>query len=159
MPRHTVRVGIESLLVGVAALLFAIVANAVSPRGLALSEPKEASAVLESADDLVRFKGEHHAAVIVDAQGTFGYTGGHIPGALCLDLGRVDTTLGPIMAAASNADAVIVYCKSSDCANSLAAANLLQQAHVPASGQILLYRGGIRDWTDRHHPIAEGRAP
>ena len=161
MPRLPLRVGIETLLVGAAALAFAFVANAVSPRGLVLSQPKENSAVLETAADLLRVEGDapRGQVVVVDAQGEFGYRAGHIPGALRLDLGHVETTLGPILARASQAQTVVVYCKSSDCANSLAAANLLQQAHVPANGHLLLYRGGIRDWVDQHHPIREGDAP
>jgi len=161
MPRLPPRVGIETLLVGVAALAFALVANAVSPRGLALSQPRENSAVLETAADLLRVERDtpRGGLVVVDAQGEFGYRTGHIPGALRLDLSHVEATLGPILARASHAQAVVVYCKSSDCANSLAAANLLQQAHVPANGHLLLYRGGIRDWVGQHHPVKEGDAP
>ena len=161
MHRLPVRIGLESLVIALGAALFAVVANAVSPRGLPLTPPKGPPVEIASARELLRLEAGYHGdeLVLVDAQGPFAYRQGHLPKALRFDLGRPDETLGTVTAACAKANAVVVYCKSADCANSDVAASLLRQAHLPPDGRLYVYRGGIRDWTGSGHAIAEGDRP
>ena len=161
MHRLPVRIVLESLVVALGAIAFALVANAVSPRGLPLTEPKGPPVEVATARDLLRLEAAYHGdqLVLVDAQGPFAYRQGHLPKALRFDLGRPDETMETVTQACENAIAVVVYCKSADCANSDVAASLLRQAHLPPDGRLYVYRGGLRDWTGSGHAIAEGEKP
>jgi rhodanese-related sulfurtransferase len=193
------RVILETLLVAVLAVVAALVANFISPRGLSITRdyfPKKGSvgadpAVATLAGGVQKMETASHATpatagmsgpagtgigivtteqaleffrdplyeqeliVFVDARDSRHYEAGHIPGAYQLDRYYPENHLPTVLPACLNATRVVVYCAGGECEDSHFAAQLLQDAGIPA-GQLFVYAGGISEWDARRLPVETG---
>lgn len=174
--RHFKTVVLEAIILAIAGLLFALAANALSPRGLRLgrnyfpglspSQPAVASAGatnslqttlqqlglnLASSNEvaqLFRDPGyEQGLIVFVDARADHAYELGHVPGAWQLDRYRPEGYLPQVLPVCMTAQTVVVYCTGGSCEDSEFAAVMLRDAGVPAAN-IHVYGGGISEWTN-----------
>jgi rhodanese-related sulfurtransferase len=196
----------EIALVVIAGLVLAVLANALSPRGLSLGRdyfPRAAQAgvstnatapaehapgptgqvpavqagtgsgVQESVAQRLAAKGlraiegdeafthfqdplyQQESIVFIDARDDRHYAEGHIPGAFQFDRYYPEKHLPNVLPACLSAVKVIVYCTGGHCEDSEFAALALKDAGVPAD-RILVYAGGITDWTSRHRPVELG---
>lgn len=137
---------VEALALAAAALVFALAANAISPRGLPLF-PKASPAGAADADLLrAAREGPGSGIVIVDARSAPQYAAGHIPHALLLDPADPEPTLAAVLAACAGAKEVIVYCEGGACGKSALAADLLRQAGIAPERGIAIYSGGYPAW-------------
>lgn len=93
--------------------------------------------------------------IFVDARSDEPYTAGHIPGAYQLDRYRPENYLEAVLSACGAAQQIVVYCNGGTCEDSEFAAELLQTAGVPAE-KLLVYGGGISEWTQMGMPVELG---
>jgi rhodanese-related sulfurtransferase len=172
----------EMLEVLVVGLLLALVANQVSPRGLSLRRDyfKAASrashggsATQREAPDgpATRIPGTVSAeealrwfedpgrllgrVIFVDARKESAFREGHIPGAIAFDRFHPELTLPDVVLAATHAEMVIVYCLGGACEDSHHAADQLVEAGLDRA-KVLVYAGGISEWTRRGWPTERG---
>ena len=172
--RNLKAVFLEAIILAVAGLLFALAANALSPRGLSLGRdyfpaPRVAHTnVVTAADPLVarlqqlgltlaskeevaqlfRDPGyEQGVIVFVDARNDQAYQAGHVPGAWQLDRYRAENYLPTVLPVCLNAQKVVVYCTGGSCEDSEFAAVMLREAGIP-NDNILVFGGGITEWTN-----------
>jgi rhodanese-related sulfurtransferase len=175
---------LEALGVAFLGLIVALVANAVSPRGLKLSRNyfhgatklaaastnvPAGDAVIErlrqrglqaaSRDEVValfREPGYQQGLIVfIDARNDHLYQGGHIPGAWQFDHYRAEQFLPIVMPVCLNAQKVIIYCGGGECEDSEFAAITLRDAGVPAD-KIHVYTGGMKDWQAQKLPLEHG---
>jgi rhodanese-related sulfurtransferase len=185
----------EALLVALAGVAIAFIANAVSPRGLSLSRDyfyqNQAAATVvpagtNSAHDpnpavahhtelaaRLQSKGmsladsnqvitlfhdprtEQGLVVFVDAREDATYQAGHIPGAYQLDYYHPDKFAPVVMPVCQSAQQIIVYCNGGNCTDSEMAATMLQGWGIPGP-KLMVYEGGITEWTNNRLPIELG---
>jgi rhodanese-related sulfurtransferase len=165
---------LEAIILAVAGCLFALAANALSPRGLKLARnyfprvavghsnatnttnPLAASlqqlglklASSNEVAQLFRDPGyEQGLIVFVDARNDHAYQNGHVPGAWQLDRYRPEGYLPTVLPLCLSAQKVVVYCNGGSCEDSEFAAMMLRDAGIPADN-ILVYGGGIAEWTN-----------
>lgn len=98
---------------------------------------------------------ESELIVFVDARKEALHGAGHIPGAFQFDHYHPEKYLPELLPACQLAEVVVVYCTGGHCEDSEFAANLLKEAGVPAT-KLLVYGGGIEEWTSRKLPIETG---
>jgi rhodanese-related sulfurtransferase len=94
--------------------------------------------------------------VFVDARNPQEYEAGHIPGAYEFDRFHPENYLGPVLAVCQLAQQVLVYCNGGECEDSAFAAMFLLSAGVP-SQKLLVYPGGITEWSTNGLPIELGQ--
>jgi len=168
---------LEAIILAIAGLLFALAANALSPRGLRLARnyfpaapvmhtntaasahaPDSLAERLQQwglqlatsneVSQLFRDPGyEQGLIVFVDARNDHAYQSGHVPGAWQLDRYRPEGYLPTVLPMCLSAQKVVVYCNGGACEDSELAAVMLRDAGIPA-GNILVYSGGISEWTN-----------
>lgn len=197
--RHELRRTLgEALAVAGLGLALALVANAVSPRGLKLGRdyfPAVASVtnviaassvslpaapmittnqnrasevaarlagrglrLIESAEAKALFRDprrEQELVVFIDARNDRHYLEGHIPGAYQFDHYYPENHLPVVLPACQQAEIVVVYCGGGDCEDSEFAALALKDAGISAE-RLVVYGGGIKDWTEGGLPIEVG---
>jgi rhodanese-related sulfurtransferase len=83
------------------------------------------------------------------------YREGHIPGAYHFDNSRYQELLPSFVAVCAQAQLVVVYCTGGQCEESENVAITLRYANVAAE-KLLVYGGGITEWTARKLPIETG---
>lgn len=175
--RNLKAVVLEAIVLALAGLLFALAANALSPRGLRLGRnyfpavnvvqtnaagPTDPAALLAlrlqrhgiklaSSNEVARlFRDpgyEQGLIVFVDARNDAAYQSGHIPGSWQFDRYRPDNYLPTVLAACSGAETIVVYCNGGTCDDSEFTAMMLREGGLAAEN-ILVYGGGISEWTN-----------
>ena len=85
--------------------------------------------------------------VLVEALGAGFYADAHLPGAINIPLGQVDT-LAPGLLPDRRAE-IVVYCSGS-CSNSITVARRLEELGYEAVG---VYEGGKEDWVEHGLPV------
>lgn len=175
--RNWTRIVFEAILLAIAGALFALAANALSPRGLKITRdyfPRSAIAITQTnvaipgVDPLIarmqqlglklaasnevaqlfRDPGyEQGLIVFVDARNDHAYQSGHVPGAWQLDRYRPENYLPTVLPLCLNAQKVVIYCNGGQCDDSEFTAIMLRDAGVP-NDNILVYGGGISEWTN-----------
>jgi predicted sulfurtransferase len=168
---------LEAIILAIAGLLFALAANALSPRGLRVGRNYFPSAPvartnaitsghapdslaerlqqwglkLASSNEvaqLFRDPGYQQALIVfVDARNDHAYESGHVPGAWQLDRYRPEGYMPTVLPMCLSAQKVVVYCTGGACEDSELAAVMLRDAGIPAAN-ILVYGGGISEWTN-----------
>jgi len=190
---------LEAVLVTVIGAVFALAANQVSPRGLALTRnyfpagtgrllprpaptPVSLSAsgtnpvAIDSAELLAaelkekglqlidrtwaekllqdpRFK--QNLVVFIDARDEQRYREGHIPGAYEFDPYRPEKYFDAVLPVCKAAEQIVVYCNGGDCDDSETAAILLRDIGI-ANQKLMVYGGGISEWTTNGLPVETG---
>jgi len=172
--RNLKAVVLEAIILAIAGLLFALAANALSPRGLRLgrnyfpgvsaSQAATANATntlettlqklglnLARSNEVAQlFRDpayEQGLIVFVDARNDHAYELGHVPGAWQLDRYRPEGYLPQVLPVCMAAQKVVVYCNGGSCEDSEFAAVMLRDAGIPAAN-IFVYAGGISEWTN-----------
>lgn len=174
---------LEVLLVAMAGVLFAFLANHFSPRGLKLARNYsvgEAPAALaplspgQSLEDRLKEKGLHliklpeveklfrdprvqqYAILFIDARDEEAYHQGHIPGACEFFPYYPEKYLESVRPMCDFAAQIVVYCTGGECEDSQAAALWLRDnAGVPAE-KLLVFGGGITEWEAAGLPVEAG---
>ena len=90
--------------------------------------------------------------VFIDARDDANYADGHIPGALLFNHYFKDDYLPEILPIVENVDKVIVYCNGGTCEDSKFVCGDLLAEDVPAE-KILLFTGGLEQWTKAEQPV------
>ncbi len=93
--------------------------------------------------------------VFVDARNDRHYAEGHIPGAYQFDRYYPEKYLPTVLPACLNATKIVVYCTGGNCEDSEFAALALKDAGTPLE-RIVVYAGGITEWTAKGWPIEVG---
>ncbi|HYA79003.1 MAG TPA: rhodanese-like domain-containing protein [Candidatus Nitrosopolaris sp.] len=190
---------LEAVLVVVFGALFAVAANRVSPRGLALTRnffPEGTGRLVSAtppaapAHDVtnthfpaidpaqivaakLREKGlqlidrsqavqlfhdprfQQNTVVFVDARDEQHYREGHIPGAYEFDPYRPEKYFDAVLPVCKAAEQIVVYCNGGDCDDSETAALLLRDVGI-ANQKLVVYGGGITEWTTDGLPVETG---
>jgi rhodanese-related sulfurtransferase len=98
---------------------------------------------------------ELESIVFIDARDDRHYQEGHIPGAYQFDRYYPEKHLPAVLPACQNASKIVVYCTGGNCEDSEFAALTLKEASVPPD-RLLVYVGGITEWTANGWPVEVG---
>jgi len=112
--------------------------------GSALQSFQEADA------DMVRQFVSAHTAILLDARTPDEFASGHIPGARSLPVARFSEEFLHLAPALEHSAMIIVYCRGVSCGDSQL---LAEKLHLGGSRIILVYRGGIEDWTGKGYGL------
>lgn len=139
-------------LIVLVAVAIALIANAVSPRGIPLFGPLpppriEGVGVIGLEDAWQSF--EKGQEIFVDARSLEQYREGHIPGAVSLDARRFDERVSSFLALVPLEAPLVVYCDGEGCGSSREVAELLKEAGYR---NIRLFRGGWEEWARSGYP-------
>ena len=88
--------------------------------------------------------------MLLDARAAAAYRAGHIPGALSLPLGEFAAVFPELAPRLRRAKLLFVYCSGPSCNDSRDLAVRLWKEDLRS---VLLYRGGMEDWTGRGHAV------
>jgi rhodanese-related sulfurtransferase len=168
---------VEALLVILAGAAFALAANRISPRGLALGRdyfpPASIPTAVPAANTLAVARGlqvidgprigqlfrdpgyQSGAIVFVDAREDQHYRERHIPGAYAFDRYHPEQHLLSVVPACMAAQQIVVYCSGGTCEDSVFAALMLRDAGIPAE-KLFVYVGGITEWMAAKLPVETG---
>lgn len=165
---HPVRDALGLIAFGI---LFGLVANAVSPRGIpwtgdfsrgaALAnrseeELKELPPVVEMADVKAAIAAGDSLLAVLDARAPDAYAEGHLPGALNLSVENLDEAYAPLKDTLTKKNRIIVYCDGGDCELSHDLAEALKSL---GHKRVQLFAGGIAAWTEAGEKLKEGSEP
>lgn len=156
---------IEALFILVFCIVFSLIANLVSPKGIpvfngqwdplkgtmhagGICAPKNQEMDFLSISFLLEKKMDR--IVIVDARYKEDYVQGHIPGALSLPLGEFNRLIEGFMETVPFEKTIIAYCSGADCSDSHELAVLLKGAGYK---NIQVYAGGMSDWVKNNKPM------
>ena len=92
------------------------------------------------------------ALIFVDARDAGRYREGHIPGAYEFDPYHPKQYLDAVLPVCQKAGLIVVYCNGGDCDDSESAALSLRDDGI-ASQKLLIYAGGMTEWTTNGWPI------
>lgn len=98
------------------------------------------------AQDLIAF---------VDARNEEHYQNGHIPGAHLFDYYHPANYVSNVLQVCMMAQEIVVYCNGGDCEDSELSALMLRDLGVPKE-KLLVYGGGMTEWTTNNLPIELG---
>jgi rhodanese-related sulfurtransferase len=132
---------------------------AFDPAQLLAAELKEKGLQLVDGSQVVqlfhdpRFK--QNIVVFVDARDEQHYREGHIPGAYEFDPYRPEKYFDAVLPVCKTAEQIVVYCNGGDCDDSETAALLLRDVGI-ANQKLLVYGGGITEWTTNGLPVEPG---
>ena len=132
---------------------------ALDPAQLLAAELKEKGLQLADASQVLqlfhapRFK--QGTVVFVDARDEQHYREGHIPGAYEFDPYRPEEYFDAVLPVCKAAEQIVVYCNGGDCDDSETAAILLRDVGI-ANQKLLVYGGGITEWTTNGLPVELG---
>jgi 3-mercaptopyruvate sulfurtransferase SseA len=93
--------------------------------------------------------------IFIDARDDEHYQAGHIPGAYEFDPYHPEKYFPDVLPACRAAEQIVVYCNGGDCDDSKTAVLLLKEVGIPDQ-KLLLYSGGITEWTGTHQPVETG---
>jgi rhodanese-related sulfurtransferase len=153
----------------VAGILIALLANAVSPRGIPLVgdftngaalanlTEKELKSLPSQVDaEAVERAIAADSALVLDARLPEDYAAGHIPGAFNLSVDRYETAYPALADTLKSAARLIVYCDGGDCELSHDLASMLkEQGHAA----VQLFADGISGWIEAGKELKEGKEP
>ncbi len=131
----------------------------VDPAQLLAAELKEKGLQLADANQALqlfhdpRFKQD--IVVFIDARDEQHYREGHIPGAYEFDPYRPEKYFDAVLPVCKAAEQIVVYCNGGDCDDSETAAILLRDVGI-AGQKLLVYGGGITEWTTNGLPVETG---
>jgi rhodanese-related sulfurtransferase len=140
-----------------ASLALGLAVNFFSAAPLPLLRPLERSrgaapVVFGEIDaDFVRQLGSAPGTLVLDARAAAAYRAGHIPGALSLPLGEFAAVFPALAPRLRRAKMLFVYCSGPSCNDSRDLAGRLWGQELKS---ILVYTGGMEDWTGRGHAVA-----
>jgi rhodanese-related sulfurtransferase len=100
-----------------------------------------------------RFK--QNRVVFIDARDEQHYREGHIPGAYEFDPYRPEKYFDAVLPVCQAAEQIVVYCNGGECDDSETAAILLRDVGI-ANQKLLVYGGGITEWTANGLPVEAG---
>ncbi len=126
-----------------------IVAARLRGKGLHPIDGVEAAQVFQDG------KAGRDLVVFVDARDDRHFEEGHIPGAYQFDRYYPEKHLPAVLAACLSATKIVVYCTGGNCEDSEFAALALRDAGV-AEERLLVYAGGIVEWTAKLLPVEVG---
>lgn len=138
-------IGANSLPVNPAQLL----AAELKEKGLQLVDHNQALQLFHDP----RFKQD--IVVFVDARDEQHYREGHIPGAYEFDPYRPEKYFDAVLPVCKAAEQIVVYCNGGDCDDSETAAILLRDVGIP-NQKLMVYGGGITEWTTNSLPVEMG---
>ena len=98
---------------------------------------------------------QSNLVVFLDARDEQHYWEGHIPGAYEFDPYRPEKYFDAVLPVCQTAEQIVVYCNGSDCDDSETAALLLRDIGIPGR-KLLVYGGGISEWTTHGLPVEIG---
>jgi len=98
---------------------------------------------------------QQNVIVFVDARDEQHYRQGHIPGAYEFDPYHPEKYFDAVLPVCQAAERIVVYCSGGDCDDSETAAILLRDVGIP-NQKLLVYGGGITDWTTNNLPVEIG---
>ena len=90
---------------------------------------------------------ETQQLLLIDARFSKDFQLGAIPGAINLSVDATEEVFDKVTALAYEAESIVVYCQSEDCAFSDFVADELSRY---LERQVAIYRGGYREWIERH---------
>ena len=93
---------------------------------------------------------------LVDARAAESYAEGHLPGALSLPLGEVETRLPQLRAQLPLDTPLITYCNGFGCPDSF---DLGVRLLAAGYKRVLVYEGGFPEWRDSGRPLVKGETP
>ena len=131
----------------------------VDPAQLLAAELKEKGLQLADAGQVLqlfhdpRFK--QNTVVFIDARDEEHYREGHIPGAYEFDPYHPEKYFATVLPVCKAAQQIVVYCNGGDCDDSETAAILLRDIGI-ANQKLLIYGGGITEWTAQGLPLETG---
>jgi rhodanese-related sulfurtransferase len=96
------------------------------------------------------------AALFLDARDAPEYEAGHIPGALHLTRNDVLAEPGRLAALPARDRPVVTYCEGGACESSLDLARTLVEAGYR---RVLVFSGGMPEWSAAGHPVERGGRP
>ena len=99
---------------------------------------------------------EQNLVAFIDARNDEHYQAGHIPGAYQLDYYYKEKYLPPLLDLFRLAEQVVVYCNGGNCEDSELTAALLADANIVPRERLLVYGGGITEWTSNGWPVELG---
>jgi rhodanese-related sulfurtransferase len=91
------------------------------------------------------------SSLFVDVRSRFDYESGHIPGAVNLPDEEFEIVFPTLQRRLERAEALVVYCKSTDCGKSLWSAIRLRQKGLQ---QTKIYPEGWNEWSTSGLPVA-----
>jgi rhodanese-related sulfurtransferase len=113
-------------------------------------------ATTEQAEQLFRDpRYELELIVFIDARNDRQYREGHIPGAYQFNHYQPENHLATVLPVCQTAEQIVVYCGGGDCEDSEFAALFLRQAGIAAE-KLLVYGGGMAEWTASGLPVEMG---
>jgi len=98
---------------------------------------------------------EQDLVAFIDTRSETEYEAAHIPGAYPFDYFYPQNYVSNILQVCQAAQEVVLYCNGGECELSQLAARLLCQWGVPKE-KLLIYGGGITEWTNSHLPFETG---
>ena len=98
---------------------------------------------------------KQNIVVFVDARDEQHYRTGHIPGAYEFDPYRPEKYFDAVLPVCKVAEQIVVYCNGGDCDDSETAAILLRDIGIP-NQKLMVYGGGITEWTTNGLPVETG---
>lgn len=105
--------------------------------------------------ELFRESESNHGIVFIDARDDESYRAAHIPRAREFDPYHPEEYFPGALPACQTAEKIVVYCNGGDCDDSQTAALLLKEVGISAQ-KLLIYGGGITEWTNRNLPVQSG---
>ena len=93
--------------------------------------------------------------VFVDARSENAYQAGHIPGAYEFDRYYPEKYVSTMLQVCGPAQQILVYCNGGHCEDSEFAAVMLSEWGIPKN-KLLVYGGGITEWTNNRWPVELG---
>jgi len=187
-PAEVQRILLEALAVAIVGAGIALTANALSPRGLALNRdyfpkhaarldgprptpPPLAAATNDPIAERLKSKGlacirleetrrlqSDPQTVFIDARDEEKFEAGHLRGAYQLDPYHPETSFGKVLPACMAAGKIVVYCAGGECEDADTVGIMLRDAGV-AADKIVVYGGGMDEWTAQHEPAETGARP
>jgi rhodanese-related sulfurtransferase len=132
---------------------------AFDPAQLLAAELKEKGLQLVDASQAVQLfhdpRSKQNLVVFIDARDEQHYREGHIPGAYEFDPYRPETYFAAVLPVCQAAEQIVVYCNGGDCDDSETAALLLRDVGI-ANQKLMVYGGGITEWTTNGLPVETG---
>ena len=133
---------------------------ALSPGELLAARLKRNGLQLIGTDEVLKLfrdpRYEQGLVAFVDVHDDTHYQSGHIPGAYQFDHNYPENYLATILPVCQAAQQIVVYCNGGECEDSEFAAVMLTRDAGVAKEKLLIYGGGIHEWTARGLPVEIG---
>jgi len=126
-----------------------LLAAELKEKGLQLADGSQAARLFHDP----RYKQD--IVVFIDARDEQRYREGHIPGAYEFDPYHPEKYFDAVLPVCKAAEQIVVYCNGGDCDDSETAAILLRDVGI-ANQKLLVYGGGITEWTTNGLPVEVG---